>query len=481
MVAQLKTQQMGNSSGNQCACHMPANRSTLKLPSAEPRTTSTLDRNPAGSDPRVTLSANANTTHFKVQDGSTSIALSETGTGTQTSGKLNRTFHSFADMVETASADLGRTVSQVGRALGFGGGQQNAIASSSRQSSESTPALTSGEKPQAGRVNPAPQETIKLDIKPNSTHLDMKSGGRRLDVDLAGIGSRNPQQLMQATDIIQDLVSSWQTSKPATQMSLPTPTASPPNLTQPAAVLSTSPPANAPHSTQQPTSIAPPGKQPEQTAVPVSPQSTESKQPDLSIASEPPKNTSTPYPGTLMKHVPGQKMSSRDDVRQLHQHFKDLGSNILVDGKFGPQSQAIVREFQKQKGLSVDGIVGPDTWKAAFDPQNTTAPSVSLSAVRSSSPAITGGGSTRTSSPRRVPPAGSGIAPPPSNPSPSPGNPQPAPPGRRPQPPRGEGLSRSELIGGLAGAAAATQGVLPQELLPELLRGQELEVFQEQL
>lgn len=42
------------------------------------------------------------------------------------------------------------------------------------------------------------------------------------------------------------------------------------------------------------------------------------------------------------------------------------GWSIVVDGAFGPQSTAVCRAFQQQKHLSVDGVVGPITWRAAW-------------------------------------------------------------------------------------------------------------------
>jgi peptidoglycan hydrolase-like protein with peptidoglycan-binding domain len=55
-------------------------------------------------------------------------------------------------------------------------------------------------------------------------------------------------------------------------------------------------------------------------------------------------------------------------VRRLQRALRrtpDLG--IVVDGVFGPKTEAAVKEFQGGAGLVVDGKVGPLTWAALPD------------------------------------------------------------------------------------------------------------------
>jgi peptidoglycan hydrolase-like protein with peptidoglycan-binding domain len=46
--------------------------------------------------------------------------------------------------------------------------------------------------------------------------------------------------------------------------------------------------------------------------------------------------------------------------------MRQRGWNMMVDGQYGPQSVDVCRKFQKEKGLAVDGLVGPQTWAAAW-------------------------------------------------------------------------------------------------------------------
>ncbi len=60
-------------------------------------------------------------------------------------------------------------------------------------------------------------------------------------------------------------------------------------------------------------------------------------------------------------------------VARLQQLIRNAGISVgPVDGIFGPKTLAGVREYQRTRGLTVDGIVGPQTWGAL----NRNAPAV---------------------------------------------------------------------------------------------------------
>jgi peptidoglycan hydrolase-like protein with peptidoglycan-binding domain len=59
--------------------------------------------------------------------------------------------------------------------------------------------------------------------------------------------------------------------------------------------------------------------------------------------------------------------STGENVKQLQNLLNYVyGPNLKVDGIFGSQTEAAVKKFQKDYGLTVDGIVGVTTWNRLY-------------------------------------------------------------------------------------------------------------------
>lgn len=82
-----------------------------------------------------------------------------------------------------------------------------------------------------------------------------------------------------------------------------------------------------------------------------------------SLGGTPPSTSHPPYPGYEMRKDPGKFDAN---VKVFQGRMRERGWDIGVDGYFGDQTDRVVRAFQKEKGLGVDGVVGPRTWAAAW-------------------------------------------------------------------------------------------------------------------
>jgi N-acetylmuramoyl-L-alanine amidase len=56
-----------------------------------------------------------------------------------------------------------------------------------------------------------------------------------------------------------------------------------------------------------------------------------------------------------------------DAVRDLQQRLTYCGYTVTLDGSFGEETLAAVREFQARRGVRIDGICGDETWGALIE------------------------------------------------------------------------------------------------------------------
>ena len=80
---------------------------------------------------------------------------------------------------------------------------------------------------------------------------------------------------------------------------------------------------------------------------------------------QPPTPVVTAHP-TLQRGASGAYVVELQ--RRLDRWISDVHpaglTSLVADGSFGPRTDAAVRAFQQAHGLTVDGVVGPQTWQA---------------------------------------------------------------------------------------------------------------------
>jgi hypothetical protein len=62
----------------------------------------------------------------------------------------------------------------------------------------------------------------------------------------------------------------------------------------------------------------------------------------------------------------GYYASDQPNVTTWQAQMSRRGWTISVDGQYGPQSEGVCRQYQAEKGLAVDGLVGPQTWGTSW-------------------------------------------------------------------------------------------------------------------
>ncbi len=56
-----------------------------------------------------------------------------------------------------------------------------------------------------------------------------------------------------------------------------------------------------------------------------------------------------------------------ETTRQWQQRMEDRGWEIDVDGVYGLDSEQACRAFQREKDLTCDGVLGPETWRCTWE------------------------------------------------------------------------------------------------------------------
>lgn len=102
-------------------------------------------------------------------------------------------------------------------------------------------------------------------------------------------------------------------------------------------------------------------------------------------AQEPPPSTPPPpdAPPPASPWPLELRSRSSTNVRPLQLLLVGVGQDVAVDGVFGPETEAAVRAVQATAGVTVDGIVGGQTWPLILPPLDEGAQGPAVEALQS--------------------------------------------------------------------------------------------------
>jgi len=86
-----------------------------------------------------------------------------------------------------------------------------------------------------------------------------------------------------------------------------------------------------------------------------------------------------------------QRGSTGPEVKKIQRRLKALDHyRGPIDGIYGGGTESAIRAFQRANELTVDGVVGPNTWKALFDEDEVSPPAILDEPLSYRSLALTG-------------------------------------------------------------------------------------------
>jgi peptidoglycan hydrolase-like protein with peptidoglycan-binding domain len=55
------------------------------------------------------------------------------------------------------------------------------------------------------------------------------------------------------------------------------------------------------------------------------------------------------------------------DIKEWQKQINYFQYGLEVDGYYGEASKRACEDLQQKRGLTVDGVIGPETWRESFE------------------------------------------------------------------------------------------------------------------